>query len=116
MNGLPGMPNGIPNELGYVEEAPTPEPTAFQRMVKTLVVLGVLLATAALFSYLLAYAMTDALQTAQVLPRYDSSNDPRPIWMMRAFISLTFTFLAIGLLARLLSRRQLRRIDAMADE
>ena len=116
MNGLPGMPNGIPNELGYVEESPTPEPTAAQRLVKTLVVFAVLLATAGMFSYLLAYAMTDALATAQVLPRYESGSDPRPMWMIRAFISLTFTFLAIGLLARLLSRRQLRRIDAMADE
>jgi uncharacterized BrkB/YihY/UPF0761 family membrane protein len=116
MSGMPGMPNGIPNELGFTEESPTPEPTAVQRMVKTLVVLGILIATAAMFSYLLAYAMTDALATAQVLPRYESGSDPRPMWMVRAFISLTFTFLAIGLLARLLSRRQLRRIDAMADE
>ncbi len=116
MNGLPGMPNGIPNELGYVEESPTPEPTAFQRLVKTLVVLGVLLATAAMFSYLLAYAMTDALATAKVLPRYQSDNDPRPMWMVLPFVCLTCTFMAVGGLARLLSRRQLRRIDAMADE
>jgi|SRR5687767_10540421 len=116
MHGLPGMPNGIPNELGYVAEAPPAEPTAVQRLVKTLVVLGVLLATSALFSYLLAYAMTDALATAKVLPRYESGSDPRPMWMARAFVSLTFTFIAVGLLARLISRRQLRSIDAMADE
>lgn len=111
-----GMPNGIPNELGYVEESPTPEPTALQRLVKTLVVLAVLLATAGMFSYLLAYAMTDALATAKVLPRYQSDSDPRPMWMIRAFVTLTFTFVAVGCFARLLSRRQLRRIDAMADE
>jgi hypothetical protein len=110
-----GMPNGIPNELGYVDEPATPAPTPFQRLKKTVFAVGVLLATAAMFSYLLAYAMTDALATAQVLPRYESSNDPRPMWMVRAFICLTCTFMAVGGLARLLSRRQLRRIDAMAD-
>ena len=111
-----GMPNGIPNELGYVEETATPAPTAFQRLQKTCFAVGVLLATAAMFSYLLAYAMTDALATAKVLPRYESGNDPRPMWLLRAFVCLTCTFMAVGGLARLLSRRQLRRIDAMADE
>jgi TRAP-type mannitol/chloroaromatic compound transport system permease small subunit len=111
-----GMPNGIPNELGYVEETAAPAPTAFQRLQKTCFALGVLLVTAGMFSYLLAYAMTDALATAQVLPRYQSDNDPRPMWMVRAFVCLTCTFMAVGGLARLLSRRQLRRIDAMADE
>jgi hypothetical protein len=111
-----GMPNGIPNELGYVEETAPAEPTAFQRLQKTCFAIGVLLVTAAMFSYLLAYAMTDALATAQVLPRYESGNDPRPMWMVRAFVCLTCTFMAVGGLARLLSRRQLRRIDAMADE
>jgi len=111
-----GMPNGIPNELGFVEEKTAPEPTRLQRIKKTCFAIMVLLVTAAMFSYLLAYAMTDALATAKVLPRYESSNDPRPMWMVRAFVCLTCTFLAVGGLARLLSRRQLQRIDAMADD
>ena len=110
-----GMPNGIPNELGYVEDSAPPPPTAFQRLKKTCFAIGVLLVTAGMFSYLLAYAMTDALATAQVLPRYQSDNDPRPMWMVRAFVCLTSMFMAVGGLARLLSRRQLKRIDAMAD-
>jgi hypothetical protein len=110
------MPKPIPNELGYVEEPTAPAPTPLQRLKKTCFAVVVLLVTAAMFSYLLAYAMTDALATAKVLPRYESGSDPRPMWLVRAFICLTCTFMAVGGLARLLSRRQLRRIDAMADE
>ena len=108
--------NGSPNESGYFDDAPPAPPSRFEKLRKTCVVLGLLMLTSLLFSYLLAYAMSDALATAKVLPRWTNDYDPRPMWMARAFISLTFTFLALGGLARILSRRQLRRIDAMADE
>ena len=108
--------NGSPNESGFIEDAPVAPPTRLEKLRKTCGVLGLLMLTSLLFSYLLAYAVSDALATAKVLPRWTSEYDPRPMWLVRSFISLTFTFLALGGVARILSRRQLRRIDAMADE
>ena len=95
------------------QEAPAP---LAQRVKKTVIAVSLLLMTALLFSYLLAYAMTDALATAKVMQRWTAEADPRPMWMIRAFVVLTATFGAICGLARFLSRRQLRTIDSLANE
>ena len=76
-----------------------------------------LLATAALtFSYLGAYAVSDALVRADVLPRWPAGADPRPRWMIGGFAVLMGLSLGAAGVARFVSRRHLRRIDAMAEE
>lgn len=86
------------------------------RAGKTLPVLLMLVLAAATFSYLSAYAVSDALVSADVLKRWPAGTDPRPRWMAVTFAAVMSCFLVAGTAARALSRRQLRRIDAMSEE
>lgn len=81
----------------------------------TLTVLLLLIAAAATFSYLGAYAVSDALVNADVLPHWSPGADPRPGWMLSGFGVLLLTFLTVAGAARFFSRRQLRKIDEMAE-
>lgn len=95
------------------------EPDEFparERSPRTLMVLLLLVAASALFSYLASYALSDALVSADVLPAWTPDADPRPRWMGMGFVGLMTAFLLLSVAARVLSGRQLRRIDAMADE
>ena len=83
---------------------------------RTLTVIGVLVAAAAVLSYLGAYAMTDALRAADVLRPLPTSADPRPRWLLTSFVTLTLGFAMAATLFRVVGRRQLRRLDAMAEE
>ena len=85
------------------------------RRSNTLVVLTLLVLAAATFSYLGAFAVSDALVSADVLPRRPPGEDPRPGWTLNGFVALLTVFSLAALAARFASRRQLRRIDAMAD-
>ena len=75
-----------------------------------------LVLAAATFSYLWAYAATDALVAADVMPRWADGTDPRPRRLAVTFAGVLGAFLVAGTTARLLSGRQLRRIDAMTEE
>jgi hypothetical protein len=88
---------------------PQPRPNA-------LTVLVLLVLAALTLSYLVAYALPDALVASQIMPPWPHETDPRPRWMLSGFFFLLGTFSAIGCMIRLLSWRQLRCIDAIADE
>lgn len=91
-------------------------PAARRAGGRALVVLTLLVLAALLFSYLGTYAVSAALVSADVLPPWSANADPRPRWMAWVFGALVAVFLSVGGAARFLSSRQLRRIDAMAEE
>jgi ABC-type branched-subunit amino acid transport system permease subunit len=68
------------------------------------------------FSYLGAYAVAGALMDSDVLAHWPLGHDPRPRWMACLFGALMAASLLVSVVARFLSRRQLNRIDAMAEE
>ena len=83
---------------------------------KTTTVLALLTLAALTFSYLGAYAVAGALVDSDVLPHWVPGHDPRPRWMACLFAALLGASLLVSTVARFLSRRQLNRIDAMAEE
>ena len=82
---------------------------------RTVTVLVLLSVTALVLSYLGAYALAGALHNAELLT-WNPGDDPRPRWFITGFLGLSSGFALIGGAFRLLSWRQLRRIDSMADE
>lgn len=87
-----------------------------ERRPNSLMVLALLMAVALVFSWLLAYALAEALVSAELLSPWTAGADPRPRWLLGCFVGLMTLFGTVALLARHLSRRQLRRIDAMSDD
>ena len=83
---------------------------------RTTTVVVFLAAFAVVMSWLSCYAVPNALIASDVMKPFSREGvDPRPRWMVTAFIGI---FLGSGLLAMLfrwISRRQLRRIDSIAD-
>lgn len=79
-------------------------------------VLTLLALTSLTFSYLGSYAVAGALVSAEVIRPWSAGTDPRPKWLAIGFCSLLATFILLGGVVRCLSRRQLRRIDEMAQE
>ena len=82
---------------------------------RTSTVLVFLAAFAIMVSWLSVYALTNALISAGIMSPWPDGVDPRPRWMLHAFGGFFGAFAIIGLYFRWASRRQLRRIDAMAD-
>lgn len=82
----------------------------------TVQVLGLLVMTAFALSYLGAYAFTNALLDADILQQWAPGSDPRPRLLAVCFMSLLALFGVLGFLFRIVSSRQLRSIDALADE
>jgi hypothetical protein len=82
---------------------------------RTSIVLGLLALTALTFSYLGAYALTNALVAAEVMHKWPSDRDPRPKWLLIGFCVLMLTFLVTGEVFRQMSKRELREIDAMTE-
>jgi hypothetical protein len=83
----------------------------------SLVVVGMLLLTAAVFSYLGAFAIADALASARFITPWPPHDDPRPRWFVFGFAAMVAAFVAVWLTVRVASRRQLRHIDRMdADD
>ena len=80
---------------------------------KTLTVVGMLIAAALILSYLMAYAVTNALVAAEVVSRWPPGSDPRPLRMCLGFIALMTGFTLAASIAQWMSRRQLKRIDEM---
>ena len=58
---------------------------------------------------------TNALVAANMLGEFSQGSDPRPRWMMTAFLSLFAAFIVGGGLFRLMNSRQMRRIDSIAN-
>ena len=80
---------------------------------KTATVVALLIGAALILSYLAAYAVTNALVAADVMPPWPRDRDPRPRWMGVGFFALIGLFTAMGGVARVMSRRQLHKIDEM---
>jgi hypothetical protein len=101
-------------------DRPEIEPDAMDQEVaaprpRIAAVLGLLAVVALVFSYLWAYALTNALVAAEVIGPISVQNDPRPRWLITSFVSLLAVFALLGGLMRYLGWRQLRRLDALAD-
>jgi hypothetical protein len=77
---------------------------------------GLLAALSLCFSYLGAYAISGVMVANNLLSPWPADHDPRPWWLLAGFSGLMGIFLAIASLLRHLSRRQLKRIDAMSEE
>lgn len=92
------------------ETAPLPE------RPKTTTVIGLITGVAVVFSYLISYAMANALAAAEVIKPWPRDHDPRPLWFGICFVVLLVLFSGLGAAARFLSARNLREIDAMEQE
>jgi hypothetical protein len=82
----------------------------------TLVVLGLLVLAAMILSYLVAYAVINALVAAEVMPPWQGQQDPRPRLFIGSFVALMSLFAFVGGAAKFLSSRHLRRIDAIGQD
>jgi len=85
---------------------------------RTITVVGVILAASLAFSYLLAYPVLDALASHGVIsPAAPAAHDE--IFRLRClfyiFLATMALLMLIAALFRWASRRQMSRIDAMAD-
>ena len=81
---------------------------------KTYTVLALLALTALTFSYLGAYAVYNALVSAQVVQPF-AGRDPRPRWLLVAFCVLMLVFMVAGEIFRRIHKSDMRAIDAMAE-
>jgi hypothetical protein len=82
---------------------------------RTLTVLGMLALTALTFSYLAAYALTNALVAAQVVQPWAAGHDPRPRRLVIGFCVLMLVFMLVGEVFRRMSKSEFKAIDEMAD-
>lgn len=82
---------------------------------RTLNVLVLLAAVALIFSYLGAYAVTNALVKADLLDKWPPGSDPRPRWMMISFAGMLGLFILAGGFLRWSTNRQLHRMDVMEE-
>lgn len=98
--------------MSVTETEFTPAPEVRPR---TITVLVVLVAAAAGFSYLGAYAVANALKSADVI-NWSPDADPRPRWMIIGFTSLLSLFLGLSVIMRRVSKRQLKRIDELSEQ
>ena len=83
---------------------------------RTTSVLALLAGAALVFSYLISYALSNALVSANLMQRWTPGHDPRPKRMLIGFAATMFFFVIVGVIARFLSKRQLARIDEMEKE
>lgn len=82
---------------------------------RTGVVFVLLILAAASFSYLGAFAIPQALAASNVIHPWAAGHDPRARWMAVTFVVLLACFTGIAALWRMLSSKQLRRIDAIGN-
>jgi hypothetical protein len=95
----------------------TPEDILAERGApRTLTVLATLMGVALLFSWLVAYALFDALVAAEMISRASGGTDPRPRWLLGVFTGFMSVFGLAAVFFRTLSRRQLARIDEMGED
>ena len=96
-------------------DADTDEATAHAPKPNTWTVVGLLLVAAATVSYLGAYAVTNALASAELIRPISHDHDPRLRWALTGFVLLMSLFGLIAGISRIIGRRQVRRIDRMND-
>jgi hypothetical protein len=77
--------------------------------------LTLLVLAAGTFSYLGAYAATDALAKVDVIRPVSHEHDPRPVWAAIIFGSIMTLFLVAAALMRCMSGRQFKEIDRMNE-
>jgi hypothetical protein len=82
----------------------------------TITVVVLLTLAALVFSYLGAFAVTGALVSADVISPPPAGEDPRFANMAKGFVALMTLFTGLATMVKLVSSRQLRKIDAMAEE
>src|SRR3954469_10047384 len=83
---------------------------------RTATVLGLLVTAAAVLSYFIAFPLTNALRSAEFIAAPAAVGyDPRLRWMAVTFASLLGAFGIAAGVFRLVSRRQMRRIDEMVE-
>lgn len=82
---------------------------------RTLTVLAMLMGVSVVVSWLIAYALFDALVAAELVSRSSASFDPRPRWLLGVFVCLMSVFAVVAGVMRFFSSRQLRRIDLMGE-
>ena len=84
---------------------------------RTATVMTFLAVFAVVLSWISCYAVPNALVAADVLKPFkgEGANDPRPRWMVTAFVIIFVTCAAISMLFSWMSRRQLKKIDSTAD-
>jgi hypothetical protein len=99
-------------EVPDLEPASSPLAESARRP-STVVVLALLAGVALIFSYLIAYAMTNALVAAEVITRWAPTADPRPRYFAKTFFGLMGVFVMGGTIARLTTRRQMRRLEEL---
>lgn len=85
------------------------------RGASTLNVLVLLVVAAVVFSYLAAYALTNALLKAGLIEQWSTEHDPRPRWMLICFGVVLSLFLVMSALLRWSSNRQMRAMEAMEE-
>ena len=90
--------------------------TALAPKPNTLAVLSLLAVAAAIFSYLGAYAATNALVVAEMIHPIPHDHDPRLRWALTGFGAIMLVCGLVALVSRIVGRRQVRKIDSMMDE
>jgi hypothetical protein len=103
------MPTLIDRELYPEESGPERRPNTFS-------VLIVLLVTAVVISYLVGYAVPQALIMADVLQPWPPYDDPRRRWMALSLFTILASYMGLWGFFRMLGAFQFRRIDAMAQD
>ena len=83
---------------------------------RTMTVVLLLIAAALIVSYLCAYALTNALVSAELMNRWPPGRDPRPVRMCIGFVVMMTVFTVGAGYAQWISRRQLKRIDEMEQD
>ena len=103
------MPTLIDREL-------YPEESGGGRRPNTFSVLIVLLVTAVVISYLVGYALPQALIMADALQPWPPYDDPRRRWMALSLFTILASYMGLWGFFRMLTGMQMRRIDAMAQD
>jgi hypothetical protein len=85
--------------------------SASSRYAQAAKVALLLLLVAVVFSYLGAFALTNALISADLLERWPPGSDPRPRWMITSFATLTAVFTVIALWLKWTSWRHMRPVE-----
>jgi hypothetical protein len=92
------------------------KPTAEIARPRTVTVISLLAAAAGIFSYLAAYALTNALTAAGAVAPWPPDHDPRPRRLLFCFVTLMVIFGIAAAAFRWISQRQLHSIDRMEED
>ena len=91
------------------------EPEFNQPGPKTLNVLALLVCSAGVFSYLGAYALSNALVAAGLMEKWQTDHDPRSRWMVVIFGCLMGAFGVIAIYFKYTNWRQMRQMSKLSD-